>query len=229
MWRHRRPPRRRDVGAHPDRRKPGLQPEHEQEDANAEAAEPAPEPDPDPAGAAHRRQQRNPRQSMSSCVSSGSEPSATSTWRGTMTRARTTSGSASWRCSTGERVILHDERGYGGRSSSGDIWAPETVETIARDVLTTVLLDDDDVDGEHPWEWLAELALAQGEPPGRPRMAGVRIFQPVTRLSDVRVRRLVACAGVPAGGHRRAALEGATGATQLLQWFTARPVRAGSS
>jgi hypothetical protein len=62
----------------------------------------------------------------------------------------------------GERVILHNERGYGGRSSSGDIWAHETVETITRDVLTTVLPDDDDIDEEHPWEWLAELAQAQG-------------------------------------------------------------------
>ncbi len=62
----------------------------------------------------------------------------------------------------GERVILRDERGYGGRSSSGDIWAHETVETITRDVLTTVLPDDYDIDEEHPWEWLAELAQAQG-------------------------------------------------------------------
>jgi hypothetical protein len=63
---------------------------------------------------------------------------------------------------TGERVTLHAERGYGGRSSSGVIWAHETVETITRDVLTTVLPDDDDIDEEHPWEWLAELAHAQG-------------------------------------------------------------------
>jgi hypothetical protein len=63
---------------------------------------------------------------------------------------------------TGERVILHDERGYGGRSSSGDIWAHETVETITSDVLTTVLADDDDIGEEHRWTWLAKLARAQG-------------------------------------------------------------------
>jgi hypothetical protein len=62
----------------------------------------------------------------------------------------------------GERVMLHNERGYSGRSSSGDIWAHETVETITRDVLTTVLPDEDDTDDEHPWEWLAELAQKQG-------------------------------------------------------------------
>jgi hypothetical protein len=64
----------------------------------------------------------------------------------------------------GERVILHAERGYSGRSSSGSIWTYETAETITRDVLTTVLPDDADAatEDEHPWEWLAELARAQG-------------------------------------------------------------------
>lgn len=62
----------------------------------------------------------------------------------------------------GGRVILHAERGYGGRSSSADIWAQETVETITRNVLTTVLPDDDDTEEVHPWEWLAELARAHG-------------------------------------------------------------------
>jgi hypothetical protein len=42
----------------------------------------------------------------------------------------------------GEHVILHVERGWGGRSSSGSIWADATVETITRDALTTVLPDD---------------------------------------------------------------------------------------
>lgn len=62
---------------------------------------------------------------------------------------------------SGELVMLHNERGYGGRSSSGDIWAHESVETITLNVLTTVL-PDDDIDEEHPWEWLAELAQARG-------------------------------------------------------------------
>lgn len=50
----------------------------------------------------------------------------------------------------GERVTLHAERGYAGKASSGDIWAHETVETITRNVLNTVLPDDDDTDDEHP-------------------------------------------------------------------------------
>jgi len=60
----------------------------------------------------------------------------------------------------GERVILHDERGYTSRISSGDIWPHETAENIERDVLTAVLPDDDNVD-DHPWQWLAELAQAR--------------------------------------------------------------------
>lgn len=62
----------------------------------------------------------------------------------------------------GERVILHDERGYSGWISAGDVWAHTTVETITRDVLTTVLPDGDDSDEEHPWWWLAELAQERG-------------------------------------------------------------------
>jgi hypothetical protein len=62
----------------------------------------------------------------------------------------------------GERVILHAERGFTGRASSGSIWEYETVETITHNVLNTVLPDDDDTDDDHPWEWLAELAQAQG-------------------------------------------------------------------
>lgn len=61
----------------------------------------------------------------------------------------------------GERIILHDERGYTGRISSGDIWAHETVERITRDVLTALLPDDDDTVDEHPWQWLAELAQSR--------------------------------------------------------------------
>jgi hypothetical protein len=61
----------------------------------------------------------------------------------------------------GERVTLHAERGYSGRASSGSIWAHETVETVTHDVLNVVLPDPEDGE-EHPWEWLAELAQAQG-------------------------------------------------------------------
>jgi hypothetical protein len=61
----------------------------------------------------------------------------------------------------GERVILHAERGYGGRSSSGNIWEHATVESITRDVLNVVLPDPENGD-DHPWEWLAELAQRKG-------------------------------------------------------------------
>ena len=59
----------------------------------------------------------------------------------------------------GDRVTPHAERGFGGRSSSGSIWTHATIESITRDVLTTVLADDD---SEHPWEWLADLARQRG-------------------------------------------------------------------
>ena len=62
----------------------------------------------------------------------------------------------------GERVIPHNERGFGTISSTSDIWAHQTVEAIKHDVLTTVLPDDDDTDHEHPCEWLVELLRAQG-------------------------------------------------------------------
>jgi hypothetical protein len=61
----------------------------------------------------------------------------------------------------GERVTLHAERGYTGWTSSGSVWAYETVETITHDVLNVVLPDPENGD-EHPWTWLAELAQAQG-------------------------------------------------------------------
>jgi hypothetical protein len=63
----------------------------------------------------------------------------------------------------GKRVMLHRERGFSGTTNGDDIWAQETVETIARDVLNVVLPDDAEITGEdHPWEWLAELLHAQG-------------------------------------------------------------------
>jgi hypothetical protein len=63
---------------------------------------------------------------------------------------------------SGERVFLHAERGYTGRVfPSGDIWEHETGDEITRTVMNVVLPDPED--GEpHPWEWLAELAQAQG-------------------------------------------------------------------
>ena len=62
----------------------------------------------------------------------------------------------------GERIILHAERGFSGHSSTHDIWAYQSVDTITRDVLNTVLPDGDESDDEHPWEWLAELSAAHG-------------------------------------------------------------------
>jgi hypothetical protein len=63
----------------------------------------------------------------------------------------------------GKSVILHRERGFSGTTNGDDIWAQETVETIARDVLNVVLPDGAEITGEdHPWEWLAELLHAQG-------------------------------------------------------------------
>jgi hypothetical protein len=62
----------------------------------------------------------------------------------------------------GERVTLHAERGWSGRRfPSGSVWAGETVEKITETVLAVVLPDSENGD-EHPWEWLAELAQAQG-------------------------------------------------------------------
>jgi hypothetical protein len=70
--------------------------------------------------------------------------------------------------SDGRRVTLHSERGFGGvlhvlgQSEPADQWQFLTLEGLERDVLTTVLPDDDEPGDEHPWEWLAHLLLAQG-------------------------------------------------------------------
>ena len=64
----------------------------------------------------------------------------------------------------GRRVILHEARGFtiSWRSSGESGSAPETCEGITRDVLTTVLPDDDECGEDHPWSWLADLARARG-------------------------------------------------------------------
>lgn len=56
----------------------------------------------------------------------------------------------------GRRVILHRERGFtvSGTGATGD--------SIVRDVLNTVLPDDDGAGEDHPYAWLAELARARG-------------------------------------------------------------------
>jgi hypothetical protein len=68
----------------------------------------------------------------------------------------------------GQRVILHDDRGFtigwrsSGESGSGDIRAHETLENMTRSVLNVVLPDDDKCAEDHPWSWLADLARARG-------------------------------------------------------------------
>ena len=62
----------------------------------------------------------------------------------------------------GERMRLHNERGFNVVSLTGDVWAPETVERLTRQVLATVLPDEDEPEEQHPWEWLAELLRARG-------------------------------------------------------------------
>ena len=58
----------------------------------------------------------------------------------------------------GRRLTLHEERGF---TTSGQ-WRYLTLENLERDVRTTVLPDDDDIEDEHPWEWLATLLHARG-------------------------------------------------------------------
>lgn len=66
-------------------------------------------------------------------------------------------------CDGGARVLLHEERGFTvGGGPSGDPWSGLSVEMLERDVLTTVLPDDDDTDDEHPYIWLADLCRHRG-------------------------------------------------------------------
>jgi hypothetical protein len=68
----------------------------------------------------------------------------------------------------GRRVILHEDRGFtigwksSGNSRSDEIQWHETLESITRNVLNTVLPDDDRCAESHPWSWLADLARARG-------------------------------------------------------------------
>ncbi len=61
----------------------------------------------------------------------------------------------------GRRMTLHTERGF-SLSGGDDPWRYITLESLERDVRTTVLPDDDAPGDEHPWEWLAELVRAHG-------------------------------------------------------------------
>ena len=68
----------------------------------------------------------------------------------------------------GRRITLHKERGFSGvtMASRGPApsaqWRYLTLEKLERDVLTTVLPDDEDTQDEHPWEWLAGLLHVHG-------------------------------------------------------------------
>jgi hypothetical protein len=63
----------------------------------------------------------------------------------------------------GTRVLLHEQRGFTvGGGPSRDPWSGLTAAILERDVLTTVLPDDDDTDDEHPYEWLAALCRQHG-------------------------------------------------------------------
>ena len=65
----------------------------------------------------------------------------------------------------GLRLTLHEERGFTtglGGSAPSDMWRYLTLEHLERDVLTTVLPDDDDTQDQHPWEWLAGLLHLHG-------------------------------------------------------------------
>ena len=65
----------------------------------------------------------------------------------------------------GRRLTLRDDRGFTtsiGGPPPKDQWVNLTLAHVERDVLTTVLPDDDDTEEQHPWGELAELLHLQG-------------------------------------------------------------------
>jgi hypothetical protein len=64
--------------------------------------------------------------------------------------------------SDGTRIMVHTERGFSSSINRGDPWLYATAVSIRRDVLTTVLPDDDEDPEDHPWGWLAELIGRHG-------------------------------------------------------------------
>jgi hypothetical protein len=69
----------------------------------------------------------------------------------------------------GRRLTLRDDLGFtiSTMASRGpepsDQWRHLTLEQLPRDVLTTVLPDDDDAQEQHPWKLLAALLHSHGE------------------------------------------------------------------
>lgn len=67
----------------------------------------------------------------------------------------------------GRRVILHAGRGFTiglrstGKRDPGELREHQSAESLTRDVLNTVLSDDEPA-ADHPWTWLAKLARARG-------------------------------------------------------------------
>jgi hypothetical protein len=94
----------------------------------------------------------------------------------------------------GTRVLLHEERGFTlGGGPGRDPWSGLTAEILERDVLTTVLPDDDDTDDEHPYEWLADLCRRHGLDA---TADDLRRLPYVVELSD-QVRRRLALQSAP--------------------------------
>ena len=61
----------------------------------------------------------------------------------------------------GRRVMLHQQRGF-SIGGAADVWDHLTPDVLRRDVLTTVLPDDDEPADEHPYEWLVGLLAPHG-------------------------------------------------------------------
>jgi hypothetical protein len=68
----------------------------------------------------------------------------------------------------GRRVVLHDDRGFTtglrstGTTDPGPLREHVTLDSLARDVLSVVLPDEDVPAEDHPYAWLADLARARG-------------------------------------------------------------------
>lgn len=63
----------------------------------------------------------------------------------------------------GDRVVLHQERGFTIGSNGPSIQETETPESVTQNVLTVVLPDEgEDDDEDHPWLLLATMATERG-------------------------------------------------------------------
>lgn len=67
---------------------------------------------------------------------------------------------------TGHRIPI-DDRGFtlGYRSTTSEVLDPasiETLDSLTEFVLSTVLPDDDAIEEDHDWEWLAHQSMVKG-------------------------------------------------------------------